>query len=307
MGSGEAVGAEAGGRVPWDAHAGAAVETGSGRTSVRRPVAIAPFISRGAGADIVIDAVVARAAVSTGVVCAVVDVDLAALASETRSTAAHANTPQDHTQAIIGTRQSRAFVHSSLAVQTRVASGTVTCVTAPIIFLVASAAMKARGVCAGEQTVFTVISLKARQTGADVTFVKIRAKTSIHAWAAVTFAHLKLAVDPSVTRPTGAGVTALTCIHTCGSIHTWLVMCAKIQILVTEQSTPALFTVALPWLLTGAVFTGWIFPALCAKFSLPSFSAHTLSRFGAIAIRLTASLQTDRFFAVLPLPARETG
>ncbi len=73
----------------------------------------------------------------------------------------------------IGTRQSRAFVHSSLAVQTRVASGTVTCVTASIIFLVASAAMKARGVCAGEQTVFTVSSLKARQTGADVTFVKI--------------------------------------------------------------------------------------------------------------------------------------
>ncbi len=102
VGSGEAVGAEADGRVPWDAHAGAAVETGSGRTSVRRPVAIAPFISRGAGADIVIDAVVARAAVSTGVVCAVVDVDLAALASETRSTAAHANTPQDHTQAICG-------------------------------------------------------------------------------------------------------------------------------------------------------------------------------------------------------------
>lgn len=54
--------------------------------------------------------------------------------------------------------------------------------------------------------------------------------TSILAWAAVTFAHLKLAVDPSVTRPTGAGVTALTCIRTCGSVHTWLVMCAKIQI-----------------------------------------------------------------------------
>lgn len=102
VGSGEAAGAEAGGWVPWDAHAGAAVETGSGRTGVGRPVAIASFVSWGAGADVVVDAVVAHATVSAGVVCAVVDIDLAALASETRSTAAHANAPQDHTQAICG-------------------------------------------------------------------------------------------------------------------------------------------------------------------------------------------------------------
>lgn len=102
MGSGEAAGAEAGGRAPWDARAGAAIETGSGGTGVGRPVTIAAFVSRGAGADVVIDAVVARAAVSAGVVCTVVDVDLAALASKTRSTAAHANAPQDHTQAICG-------------------------------------------------------------------------------------------------------------------------------------------------------------------------------------------------------------
>lgn len=150
VGPGEAAGAEAGGRVPWDAHAGAAVETGSGRTGVGRPIAIGAFVSRGAGADVVVDAVVASAAISAGVVCAVVDVDLAALASETRSTAAHANAPQDHTQAIIGTWQSRAFVHSSLAVQTCVASWTITCVTAPIVFLVAYATMKACGVCTGE-------------------------------------------------------------------------------------------------------------------------------------------------------------
>lgn len=73
----------------------------------------------------------------------------------------------------VGARQSRAFVHSSFAVETRVASGTVTRVAAPVVLLVASAAMKARRVCAGEQAVFTVSSLKARQTGADVTFIKI--------------------------------------------------------------------------------------------------------------------------------------
>jgi len=173
------------------------------------------------------------------------------------------------------------------------------------------------------------------------------AKTSVLAWAAVTLSHLKLAIDPGETRPTGAGVTALTCIHTCSSVHTWLVMCAKIQIwfgrnkrkcqlmghifpnhilffhvsvtdllvlvlamnwsalssysyylwpwvrhsvsycnclgfsltLVTEQSTPALFTVALPWLLTGAVFTGWIFSTLRTKFTLPSFSAPAIHKY----------------------------
>lgn len=102
VGSGEAVGAEAGGRVPWDAHAGATIDAGSGRAGVGGPVAVAALVSRGTGADVVIDAVVARATVSTGVVRAVVDVDLTALASEARSTAAHANAPQDHTQAICG-------------------------------------------------------------------------------------------------------------------------------------------------------------------------------------------------------------
>lgn len=102
VGSGGAAGAEAGGRVPWDAHAGAAIEAGSGRAGVGGPVAVAAFVSRGTGADVVVDAVVARATISTGVVRAVVDVDLTALASEARSTAAHANAPQDHTQAICG-------------------------------------------------------------------------------------------------------------------------------------------------------------------------------------------------------------
>lgn len=102
VGSGESAGTEAGRRVPWDTHAGAAVEAGSGRAGIGGPVAVTAFVSRGAGADVVVDAVVARATVSAGVVRAVVDVDLAALASEARSTATHARAPQDHTQAICG-------------------------------------------------------------------------------------------------------------------------------------------------------------------------------------------------------------
>lgn len=102
VGSVEPAGAEAGRRVSRDAHAGAAVDAGSGRAGVGGPVAVAAFVSRGTGADVVVDAVVARATISAGVVRAVVDVDLTALASETRSTATHANATQDHTQAICG-------------------------------------------------------------------------------------------------------------------------------------------------------------------------------------------------------------
>lgn len=118
-GSGEATGAEAGWWVSRDAHAGAAVEAGCGQAG--GPVAVASFISRWTGADVFVDAIVARASVGTGVVCAVVNVDLTALASEARSTAAYPFSPQDQTQAIICAQHTGAFVHPSLAVKTRVA------------------------------------------------------------------------------------------------------------------------------------------------------------------------------------------
>lgn len=116
VGSGEAAGAEARRWISWDADAGAPVEAGSGRAGVGWAVAIAPFVTWGAGADVVVDAVVARSTVGAGVGRAVVDVDLAALARKACSTAAHASAAQDHTQAFIGTWQSRALVHFSLAV-----------------------------------------------------------------------------------------------------------------------------------------------------------------------------------------------
>lgn len=75
---------------------------GSGRAAVGGPVAVTAFVSRGTGADEVVDAIVACATISAGVARAVVDVDLTALASEAHSTATHPNAPQDHTQAICG-------------------------------------------------------------------------------------------------------------------------------------------------------------------------------------------------------------
>lgn len=99
MGSSEAAGAEAGRWISRDADAGAPVEAGSGRAGVGGPVAIAAFVSWGTGADVVVDAIVARSAVAAGIGGAVVDVDLAALAGKACSTAAHANATLDHTQA----------------------------------------------------------------------------------------------------------------------------------------------------------------------------------------------------------------
>lgn len=55
------------------------------------------------------------------------------------------------------------------------------------------------------------------------------------------------------------------------------------------------------------MLTGWVLLALITECALPAFSAHTLARFGAVSIPLAAALQTDRFFAVFPLPAWQTG
>lgn len=55
------------------------------------------------------------------------------------------------------------------------------------------------------------------------------------------------------------------------------------------------------------MFTGRVCLTLITECALPAISAHTLARFGAVSVPFAASLQTDRFFAVFPLPALQTG
>lgn len=55
------------------------------------------------------------------------------------------------------------------------------------------------------------------------------------------------------------------------------------------------------------MLAGWVLLTLITECALPAVSAHTLAGFGAVSIALAATLQTDRFFAVFPLPSRQTG
>lgn len=65
---------------------------------VRDSVAVAPTVARWADAGVVVDSVLARAAVDAGVACALVDVDLAALAGKSRAAATHPRATVDLTQ-----------------------------------------------------------------------------------------------------------------------------------------------------------------------------------------------------------------
>lgn len=55
------------------------------------------------------------------------------------------------------------------------------------------------------------------------------------------------------------------------------------------------------------MLTGRVLLTLVTEGALPALSAYTLARYGAVSVTLAAALQTDRFFAVFPLPARQTG
>lgn len=270
-------------------------------------VAVAASIPLRAGADVVTDPVMAGAPVGTGVGCTVVGVDLTALTREAGTAAAHADTSLNNTRTTIGTWQGCAFVHPLLTVEACVTFGAVTRVATAIVLFMALATLEAWHICTGKQAVFTVRSLKVRQAGAHVAIIQLRTVAFVPAGVAVTLPHLQLTVDPSVPWHTCAGVAALARVHACGSILTRLVVGAEVQILVTEESTPAFLAVALPRLVASAMLTYWVLLTLSTEGALPALSADTLSRLGAIAVGLAAPLKADRFFAVFPLPARETG
>lgn len=76
---------------------------------------------RSARAGVFVDAVVTGAAVSAGVGGAVVDVNLAALACKSCSTAAHTDASQDHTRATCGAAGVQ--LHTGKHTQTQTAGG----------------------------------------------------------------------------------------------------------------------------------------------------------------------------------------
>jgi len=105
VGPREAHGADAGGGglagTP-SAGAEAAVGAGPQGALVQQAVAVAPGVARGTCALVVVDVVQAGAAVDAGVVGTLVGVDLAALAREARSAAAHTGAAVDDAESACG-------------------------------------------------------------------------------------------------------------------------------------------------------------------------------------------------------------
>lgn len=80
-------------------------------------------------------------------------------------------------------------------------------------------------------------------------------------------------------------------------------MSAVVKVLVTKQSTPSFLAVALPRLLACAMQATWVTDAFITVAALPTNTAFALSGLFTIAVVFVTSRETDRFSAVLSLPA----
>lgn len=180
--------------------------------------------------------------------------------------------------ATVGALQRGTFVHFPLTVESSVSCRTLAYVTLPIIPLSALATMKARRVRTSQHPVLTVRPFKPLWAHTPIPILRVQAVASVVAGLVVTLPDLRVTVNPGEAWQAGAGVAALSCVHARGAVGTGFVMGAVVQILVTEDASPAFFAGALPRLCTGTMFTGWMEFTHITKESLPAFSAFALSR-----------------------------
>lgn len=92
----------------------------------------------------------------------------------------------------------------------------------------------------------------------------VLAATSIATRIAVTLAELQLTVHASVAWATGAGITALPTVGARGPILARGVVGTVVEILVTEEASPALITSTLPGGAAGAMATAIVGDAFIA-------------------------------------------
>lgn len=178
----------------------------------------------------------------------------------------------------IGALQRGTFIHFLLTVESSVTCWALAHVATTVILLSALATVKAGCVCTGQHPVLAVGAFKPLRAHTSEAILRVQAVASVVAGPAVTLPDLRVTVDPSEAWQAGAGVAALTCVHTSGPVGTGFVMGAVVQILVTKDASPAFFAGALPRLFTGTMFTGWMEFTHITKESLPALSAFALSR-----------------------------
>lgn len=114
------------------------------------------------------------------------------------------------------------------------------------------------------------------------------AAASILAGVAVTFIGFQLTVDASEARPASACVAALACVGTGRSIGTRLVVGAVVEVLVTEETSPTLLTVTLPWLAAHPMKAARVTYAFIAEGALPAHPACTAPRGFTVTMLRTA-------------------
>lgn len=125
-----------------------------------------------------------------------------------------------------------------------------------------------------------------------VTFTHIAA-SSVLARVAVTFVGLQLAVGAAKAWSACAGVAALTCVSAGCPVGTGLVIGAVVEVLVAEETPPALLAVALPRLVACSVKATWVADTLIAGGALPAHSTRTSPRGLAVTVLLAAIRRAD--------------
>lgn len=114
------------------------------------------------------------------------------------------------------------------------------------------------------------------------------ATASVLAGVAVTLVGLQLAVGASEAGSAGAGVAALTRVGARGTVGTWFVVGAVVEVLVAEEAPPALLAVTLPRLAARPMEAARVADALGAGGALPAHPTSAAPRGLAVAVLLTA-------------------
>lgn len=274
--------------------AGASILAGEDGACIGTDAAVLAGEAQGAGAGKVVDAIHAGTGVAAWVVGTVIVVDLAARPSEARTTTAHQTVAQIQALATVSTGAIAAAVNLLLAVGAHVAGRTAAGVTTGHL-LHAGATVEAGPIGTGHRTDLTVLPVEALGAGAGVVILKIIAAASILAGVAVTLVGFDLTIVATEARPAGTGVAALACVGAGSIVRAGLVVGAVVEVLVTEQSSPALFTVALPRLAAGAMQAARIADALVTEGSLPPEAALALAWGLTITVLLIAARRADGF------------
>lgn len=127
----------------------------------------------------------------------------------------------------------------------------------------------------------------------------------VQAWRSRTIADHRLALGTGEPGRTLARVRALTGVEAGSTVLARLVVGAKVQILVAEQSAPTFVAQALPRFLAGSVHAPRVRFALIAQLPLPSGLADAFVGLIAVTVLLITSRGATGICAVVTLPAGE--